>query len=305
MASKDPQLLIGWLTLPEELKVEVLRNTLPRNLTYNARIFNAHSPSPERRDTDGPLMEAEIYKEVVIPLLSISEIRHLVLQVFYAQNTMEVKHGELRGAYPNLRTRTAIPPVHIRHLVRYLEIDIRRVDHGAIGFLGRLAAPALGFAGLHHLKLIFRSIPVSMTAASKAIHQHLESVNTIAFQTKLLEAEYRHNPHFEWHRRRGLYPNKDGFELLEIPLLNKLSIQRNSVRTNAEPREEWLRYFDDDLHGCEEREYVGAWLPPIQANMPPEIYKTRVTRKIVRALSTGYTEGDKGTVRRLTQMLAE
>jgi hypothetical protein len=143
MASKYLQLLSGWFTLPDELKVEILRYTLPRGLNYTASIFNAHGPTFVPHDEYIVSVAAVLYQNVVVTLLSLPAIRHLVAQVFYEQNTINVKYREFYQYHGSiLAQRTLLPPVHDRHLIRHLEVDTRQVDTETIRSLQRLAAPA-------------------------------------------------------------------------------------------------------------------------------------------------------------------
>lgn len=160
------------------------------------------------------------------------------------------------------------------------------MDHKAILFLQGLAAPAftLRFAGLHRLKLTFKS---KLVTSAKVTQSIIQDINPITFPTKVLEVEYHHNPPVRLNANGTKRPNPLGFDPFEVPLLSKLSIQKGAVGSKAEPSEKWERYFEDrHEHKIIDREYVSAWPVSIQASLPPWsfISRSKVTRKVVGAL---------------------
>jgi hypothetical protein len=68
--------LAGWRTLPDELKLEVLRCTVPNRYIYVFQDFEASKEDVQ------PRPETQAFRDLVVPLLSVPEIRGLVLEVF-------------------------------------------------------------------------------------------------------------------------------------------------------------------------------------------------------------------------------
>jgi hypothetical protein len=75
-------LLAGWLKLPNELKLHILRHALPDGETFDCEYFRVprcrFDRDPNRCDT------------YVLPLLCIPDLTGLVTEVLYGQNTISI-----------------------------------------------------------------------------------------------------------------------------------------------------------------------------------------------------------------------
>ena len=87
--------LFGWLQLPEELKLTILRYAVPTGKRLNKANFNAnrrskqvqrmrqHASARDKPDIDEPLQ----FDINVLPLLACFYTSYLVYDAFYTQNT--------------------------------------------------------------------------------------------------------------------------------------------------------------------------------------------------------------------------
>jgi hypothetical protein len=171
--STSTSFLRGWNTLPDEMKLHILKYTVPSDYTYYASHF--------QRDGGYRSYKAlSALEKIVYPLLSIDEIKGLVLEAFYSQNTMAIKYGvpDDRVEYQRLlksplarrfgllavkrvgshvgRVTMYLPPLPINNFVRHLKIYIACCDVQALDFLARLAEGKLGFKRLRSVHIVLQ-----------------------------------------------------------------------------------------------------------------------------------------------------
>jgi hypothetical protein len=71
--------LTGWRSLPDELKLHILRYVLPSGKTYTEYDFRSRKYYRE---------DPEDLKKLLYPLLSIEQCKMMALEVLYSQNTI-------------------------------------------------------------------------------------------------------------------------------------------------------------------------------------------------------------------------
>ena len=75
----------GWRSIPDELRVEILRYALPSNENLCVTEFNCLLRCPRAKLPSAP---NSCFDTHVVPLLAVPEIAGIVQEIFYAQNTM-------------------------------------------------------------------------------------------------------------------------------------------------------------------------------------------------------------------------
>jgi hypothetical protein len=174
----------GWRTLPDELKLEILRYALPCGKTFKSLQFNK-AKMEERKDKSLNHTLARwvyMFQSEVVPLFTCSETRDLVPDAFCSQNTMELD----QFAWMPL----LYPPPSIRPLIRSIKMNVMFYNKNGIARLEKLATIS------HNLPNL-RSVDVEVKGNDSKV-EALASFQEMKFNTKQLRVLYRHhrqNPH--------------------------------------------------------------------------------------------------------------
>jgi hypothetical protein len=238
----------GWCSLPDEIKLQILRHTLPSNDTYSYERFRKWSFVFEKNHRDD-------FRELVIPLLSVPALYGMVLEALYSQNTMYIKKYVIEGS-------RKLPRVGVRHHVRLLELHASEYAPSMLGFLWKFAATSTPFQNLQTLAIDFDG-DINEDGKLKTA---LKSMAPMKFPVRILTMKYRHAVMYKtFVEGYGI-----GFfgDDLEMPLLCKFSIVGNSAGVT----EKWERYcttYDGS------KVVVQAW-PGVVRNI-----RQRYTRKTV------------------------
>jgi hypothetical protein len=178
-----PTFLDLWNSFPDDLKLEILKYTVPSRERYSDRSFdvlNFHLCH------NAPNLALKYH---VVLLLSCPEIKPLVTEAFYAQNLFALQQEEfdVRGFF--------YPRRSVNHHIRAISIWIRYTDPWPIEFLSRIAKGQLGFARPRSLKIMMDGGQYKVSADS--FREFLEWFGTVTFPVRRLEVVYYHNKRAE------------------------------------------------------------------------------------------------------------
>lgn len=175
----------GWRKLPDELKLMILAYALPHGLVCISTYFDRYQMDQECGKVlglDPPAIPLKTqpndymgsFEANVLPLLACPEIRCLVYEVFYGQNTMK-----LHRIYAS---DVSFPPRSIGIFVHSVQLH---VTVGAEGYtvLEKLANGGLGMQNL-------RSLDINI-----GIHRNKDAVsvlpNNMQFRTQRLQVTFK------------------------------------------------------------------------------------------------------------------
>jgi hypothetical protein len=230
-------------TLPDELKLEILKYTVPSGESYcdvNFQVLNFLVSYSE---------PALALKYHVVPLLSLScpSIKPLVIEAFYSQNSFFLMQSEfdLTGFY--------YPARSVNRYNRAISIWICYNDRWPIEFLSRIAKGELGFARLRSVKIVMSGGQYKVPADSFC--EFLEWFGTITFSVGILKIEYRHDKHV-----------KTAVDEQEMLVLDKLTIEGEESKVKSEV----TRFY-----AHEEGSFMDVW-PDRE-----ELGRHRVTKKVL------------------------
>ena len=110
----------GWRSLPDELKLHILHYVVNFDGTFAKRHFmNSHVPAPYKTHLHG----------IVYPMMSVPELKGLVVEAFYAQHTVLICRSTAtpsRPDYMSLPPRAFRP--HIRRMRFSSEATLETMD---------------------------------------------------------------------------------------------------------------------------------------------------------------------------------
>jgi hypothetical protein len=233
-----------WSSLPDELKLHILRYVLPSNENYREYDFRSWKYSQENT---GDL------KKLFYPLLSIGHCKHLALEVLYSQNRICIWHEpELPG--------TIWPPKHVFQHIRSIELSFKHMGTSILDLLRTIADGTAGFRKLHSMKL-----DASSQSDMADFHKTFAAIDIMEFPTRVLEIEYKH-----WTATVPIEGYGFGklYDTFEMALLDKFTVQGRNENTTVS-----LERYHVDRTG--EKEIVDGW-PDISYDL-----RTRYTRKVV------------------------
>jgi len=237
----------GWRSLPDELKLQILEHALPAKYTYCEYHFR-------RWDHSGFYEDANFNRLYL--LLSIPELKEMVLEAFYSQNTILIEQGNIYGP-------TTWPPNEVRSHVRRLRIDIRTSKLPMLDLLNKIANGLGGFGNLHHLKLRLNGGMVEYQHG--AIIDAIENMDPITFPARVLEVRYLHDICSKWIDGYGDGTECDPTEML---WLSKFTIHGGQEKVKVQLE----RYYQQWGRGP--KQFVKEW-PVITRAL-----RTRYTKKI-------------------------
>jgi hypothetical protein len=187
-----PTFLSRWNTLSDELKLEILKYTVPLGKGHTDPCDNSYSCTdfalpPDPQDIMLGLSLATLgiqwqppqptpVQLVLYPLLSIPEIKGLVTEAFYTQNSFTI-HQSFKYDEPAIRQPPATANAHIRGL----HIRLCYINPLSFAFLCKLSTGGLGFAHLQSLEVEIVDDEVC-----------LDGVAGLEFPVKRLVVRYSH-----------------------------------------------------------------------------------------------------------------
>ena len=247
MSTALPPLLNLWRTLPEELKLEVVRYIVPsENIITEDGLDWMCSKKGQYNHVD------------LYTYLSIPEIKPLVLEALYKQNIVRIEcpqfsplglyspssprpddrtRGLLSPRYGQVDIRSPIlfPPRSARTHIRRISIDIPRLDTYVLRVLADLANGSSGFSNFHLVCLHIGA--VDDQARFDDLKSYVSRMEQLAFPTRRLEIKYYQAKFFHFVEGFGYgWPH----DALEVPLLEKLTVQVGK----SSPKETFERWFE-------------------------------------------------------------
>jgi hypothetical protein len=221
--SIDPFFLRGFRSLPDELKLMVLKHAVRTDIAIVSYLFLDDDfllDVPEWRDVK------DLLRNTVFPLLSIPKLKGFVKEVFYGENLMLIAR---QGNRPRVEEKGVIryPPPSVAPLVRHIRwLTVNSKDISLnlqkLVLVSRLADGTLGFKDLKSVSINNNKIP---DGDRDAFRKQLQALGKIKFPTRLLRIE------------SVIYLDDDAtVDDLELPLLETIDLQGDG------PREEcWQR----------------------------------------------------------------
>jgi hypothetical protein len=231
------------------LKLEVMGYTMCSDGGFSWYYFGKH-------DYDADFPKAQLPQEFVFLLMSIPEIKPLVVEAFYSRNTF-VLQGD-GDVFYSPKDKVILPPRSLRKHIRYLEVrcNTRSPDFAS---LAEIADSSLGFGKMKSVRIeiqgswIYDKLP-----SLEAVQKDVTIANTVIFDTSLLEITYHHI----W--------GGDAFtDPTEMPMMDKFGLKHVS----DQGEESLVRYY-----GRSGRDTVDAW--PFG---PDTSASVRITRKTMSA----------------------
>lgn len=146
MSAHEPSFLDAWRTLPEELKLHILNRVLAPEPSETSRGLVAYHDIKEAR-----YWNQYPFLDLTLPLLECTEIKPLVLEAFYTQNTFLLDYG---SSSFNVIHR---PPGKIAAFVRRLRMRLRLWTKEGLQFLERVATETNKLEQLCSVDLVFAS----------------------------------------------------------------------------------------------------------------------------------------------------
>jgi hypothetical protein len=259
MSTATTSFLNGWRTLPDELKLEILRYALPCDETFKSLQFSK-AKIEERQDKspNRPLARwVWMFQSEVVPLLTCSETRDLAPEAFYSQNTMELD----QFAWMPLQ----YSPPSIRPHIRSIKMNVMFHNKNGIARLEKLATIS------HNLPNL-RSIEVEVKGNDSKV-EALASFQEMAFNTKQLRVLYRH------HRQNPHASIPEPTDPCEMALLSLLTVLPRGK--DVQQRLERLSYPDYDPIGFRSWTDRQGQLVEEWPERQPGKQSDRMTRKII------------------------
>ncbi|KAJ4359201.1 hypothetical protein N0V95_002367 [Ascochyta clinopodiicola] len=197
--------LDNWRTLSEELKLQILEYTVTLRLPRQA-----HLPCYYHLD-DHRYWNFTAFSDLVIPLLSIPELKTLVQEAFYTQHSFSLNYDRkwnTESQAPSLSVR--LPQPAMRGYVRRLHMVISGFDRHTFGLLSK--APS-GLAQLPNLSLLEISV-LRLGTRNEYMRQCVRNGKSLAFRVKCLRIAYR--------QYRGA--TAEAADMFEMPVLQKFTL---------------------------------------------------------------------------------
>ncbi|KAF1842993.1 uncharacterized protein K460DRAFT_367913 [Cucurbitaria berberidis CBS 394.84] len=237
MAETTTPFLTGWNRLPDELKLQILKETVPRD-TYFASSFKKEIPHWRHRHVRGSW-------RTMLPLLSIPQIKGLALEAFYSQNEMGIMNNELRSYNSEERSVIYYPPRNMRDYITKLYIR----SCPSVRTLELLINLGSGSTGMNHLRSVTVVINGSLHWGTRSPEragflQILATIDKIEFRARTLMLRYLHDSNILKKKMDDMVTDD-----LDMLILEKFSLQGRQDKVE----EVWTRYKG---HGSQE---VDAW----------------------------------------------
>ena len=227
MTAATSRFLAGWNSLPDELKLHILKYTVPSGNYYQALDFNNIEPRLRR---------------IVYPLMSCPEIKGLVMEAFYGQNTLTIKHTPYVFIDPQDDVIHYPPPAVSGH-VRHLHLHLYQPGIRTFIIFFKIADGTLGFPHLHSIHIDIEGGPPryhqvkDWIASQVAFRNYLGAVGKVEFSARTLMVKYNHDG-------SGLVDDMD------LPVLEKFNLRAEGGKVQKKV----VRYYFS-----EEESSVQAW----------------------------------------------
>jgi hypothetical protein len=251
--SASTAFLSGWRSLPDELKLQIIKYALPAGGEYDKFPLErwlysykwreeVHNHGTPLTHTSKPSTASQWCKiggrpgvvRRLSPFYAILTVPELQGLAIYSQNTIDLRQESEYAC-------TKWPPPGVRGYVRRLEIGVHCYKPSVVDFLNKVAGDMSGLNHLHHTKLILQGKPDEFAA------DVMDALDPIGFPTKVLEVSLQHDC-----RNGGTTCVR-----LEGFWLDKLTVRGDQSKTTVRLE----RYFVSMLFDLEEdpREFVEDW----------------------------------------------
>jgi hypothetical protein len=250
--------LKGWSSLPDEMRLQILRYVLPAGKTYKEFDFRCWRFLWKEEEQDE-------FRALLYPLLSVAQLQNLALEAFYTQNITYIH-------YWRDREKILWPPSVVHHHIQSIRVCISQYSCSAPEFLCNLANGTSRFGRLRRVAIDLESSDVH----KRRFQDVFAALDVLKFQTCLLEVTYDHITPNKWVDGYGFGTPCDKFEM---PFLDKFFVRGKEENITVALE----RYFTH--WGTGEKEYVDAWPELVDHSMP------RSTRKIVSIKGITPTQG--------------
>jgi hypothetical protein len=266
--SASTAFLSGWRSLPDELKLQIIKYALPAGDEYDEYTLERWLYSYKRREevhnhgtplthTSKPSPASQWCKIGGRPgvvrclspfytLLSVPELKGLALEAVCSQNTTYLTQGCKYGG-------PRWPPQDVRGYVRRLEIKVHCYEPSMIDFLNKVASDMSGLNHLHHTKLILKGYP------DQFITDVMDVMDPIEFPTRVLEVSLHHVCGTTCEKLEGSWLGKltvRGDQSKTTVRLERYFISMWSSDPEEDPQEfveDWPAIMPDDAWRCMDR----------------------------------------------------
>lgn len=222
MASNTSPFLTARRALPDELKLHILVYTVQ----YEAQLGGNDCYSISSDSNSGCFVSFARLQQMVYSLMSVSEIKPLVIEAFYSSNIFRLVDKAYEEAHVDDDTfKMMLPPRSMRHHVRSIQILLCNPTPRALDNLAHIANETLGFDRLKnvHVEIIGGPLNVHDSKSLEVQRQELESylatTSVIEFDTQTLMVEY--GPAF--------YSDQVFLNSLEQSILAKFDLKRKNA----------------------------------------------------------------------------
>lgn len=246
MSVQAPSFINGWRTLPEELKLHILslvvaperskRGLLSYHHIDEARYWNQHP-----------------FRGVFASLLSFPEIKPLVFEAFYTQNSFFLDYSSTDYDIVHGNAYMYLPSRRVQKFVRRINIRFSLLSRERLELLEKIASGTSRLENLVSLDIHlptpvrtwFSAIDYDDCILARKFRNYLRCIDDIWFESKCLRITYEH------------YPTYTSVDKYETWLLDKLTLH-----PLMGPRETtWTRFIGvHDESGAQERiQEVDSW----------------------------------------------
>jgi len=205
MSTQPPSFFDNWRTLPEELKLRIL--TLTVMIESTSRGLQSYYHLDEAR-----YWNFHPFCSLVVPLLSCSDIKHLVLEAFYTGNKFRLEyHMRREGLDYAPPSCICLPPGQVQNFVRRLHIAF---EGAGIEVYDILEHASNALQNLPNLSVLDISMGM-LTGHSAMFRQRLDNSDGFEFPAKCMRVAFQHTP----------LVHQGRMDELETKLLDKFSLK--------------------------------------------------------------------------------
>jgi hypothetical protein len=251
---RDDHVSPEFLALPDEIKVMILKYTLPSGLTLTAGTFNKKPLSiSDKGYFDFAEESYELNKKVqkdfettVVPaLVAILAIKNIVYEVLYETNKVCIARPDANAFW--------YPPASINKWVRRVVLRTETDDSG-LAFLRRFASGAFGFPNLLEVDIELKGWGESDVddEAWVSVGEKYKAMAPIKLTMKKMTVSYRHvgrQVYHDWSSRIDVTVRlfRDGWVMV---VLGKMLLE-----DGKEDKTRWERYWGRDWESMNDEEF--------------------------------------------------
>jgi hypothetical protein len=192
MSAQKHPFLYGWRTLPEELKLHILSLTLaPKPSELDRGLLIHHHIKEARFWNQYPFLG------LAAPLLGCDEIKPLVLEAFYTQNTFLVDYSSKDHSTVHGVEYMCLPPHHVAAFIQRLNVRFSMLSTERLKLLERIAAVTSRLENLVSVDLYLTPLDppwpgISSPVDARRPSTHLDHIENIWFKSRCLRITYEH-----------------------------------------------------------------------------------------------------------------